>query len=253
MFGYTPRPAHDPHVGIRYALGTDQKARLNALGVIDLLPKCPPNRFQDRLGSCTGQGFGHASHYLMKQAAADGLLPDCYSPASLAIYAWERELAGTFGEDSGSTLANGVATVQDKGIPREDDWPYDESRVFVEPSEATVEHAALRKVVNSHPLMHDLDDIRHALSMDCPVVVGIPCYESIFSPETSATGIVPEPEPGESIAGWHCVVVYKHDPFKHQFSFKNWWQGWGIDNVGILSDDYLISRANEMYALGAVR
>lgn len=252
-FGYVPRPSEDPHVGLRYAFNTAQKGRLDALGVIDLLPNCPPNRFQDRAGSCTGQGFGHAVHYLLKSAAKDGLMPEEYSPSSLAIYAWERMAAGTFLEDRGSTLARGVEVLTNEGVPRESDWPYDESKLFVVPDEATARNARRRKLINARPLVHDVDEIRHALSTDCPVIIGAPCYDSIFDPETFATGYVPEPASGDSIAGWHCIVIYKHDPYANRFYFKNWWRGWGVDCVGSFSEDYVIRRTNELYALGAIR
>ena len=119
--GYKPRPASDPHVGLRYRLSPSEKARLDALGVIDLLPNAPPNRFQYRAGSCTGQGLGHATYYVMRQAAKDGLLGfEPFSPSSLAIYAWERMAAGTFLNDDGSTIVNGVEVLSSRGVPREE-------------------------------------------------------------------------------------------------------------------------------------
>lgn len=252
--GYRPRPDSDPHVGLRYGITSSMKARLDALGTIDLLPNCPPNRHQYRAGSCTGQGFGHAAHYVMKQAAKDGLLGFApFSPSSLAIYAWERMAAGTFYDDAGATLADGVGVLRYQGIPREEDWPYDEAKLFYAPPSRVNENAGKQRLVNSRPLIHDLDEIRHALSTDCPIVAGIPCYDSIFSRATYDTGNVPDPDDGEGIVGWHCVVFYKHDPSTHRLSFKNWWEGWGVDNVGTVSEDYLLRRSNELYALGAIR
>lgn len=250
--GYLPRPSDDPHVGVRYSISRSQKTRLDAMGVIDLLPNAPPNRFQYGAGSCTGQGFGHAAHYLMRQAAKDGLLGfEPFSPSSLAIYAWERMRAGTFLEDRGSTLAHGVAVLGSLGVPREEDWPYDEEKLYTMPSPAVAARAQEHVLVNARPLVHDIDEIRHALSTDCPVVIGVPCYDGFF--DAAPTGRVPDPEEGQSIEGWHCVVIYKHDPFEHRGYFKNWWPAWGVDSVGSLSDDYVVRRSNEIFALGTIR
>lgn len=252
--GYQPRPKNDPHVGLRYAFGSAEKARLDALGVIDLLPNCPPNRHQYRAGSCTGQGFSHAVDYVMKQAAKDQLLGfEPYTSSSLAIYAWERMEAGTFLDDLGATLADGIGVLRRRGIPREADWPYDESKLYVIPDVRVSERAREHRLVNSRPLVHDLDEVRHALSIDCPVVAGIPVYEQMFSREAYETGRVADPESGEGIEGWHCVVFYKHDPSENRLYFKNWWQDWGVDNVGSVSEDYFLRRSNELYAIGAVR
>lgn len=252
--GYKPRPASDPHVGLRYRLSPSEKARLDALGVIDLLPNAPPNRFQYRAGSCTGQGLGHATYYVMRQAAKDGLLGfEPFSPSSLAIYAWERMAAGTFLDDDGSTIVNGVEVLSSRGVPREEDWPYDENKLFTMPSVSVGERAREHVLVNARPLVHSVDDIRHALATDCPVVLGVPCYESFFTPYAYRTGDVADPADGEAIEGWHCIVIYKHDPFEHKFYIKNWWPDWGVDSVGTLSEDYVIRRSNELFAIGAVR
>jgi len=252
--GYRPRPKNDPHVGLRYELTSVRRQHLDALGVIDLLPNCPPNRFQYRAGSCTGQGFAHAAHYLMLQSSKDGMFKaEPYSPSSLAIYAWERMAAGTFFEDSGATLADGIGVLRYHGIPREEDWPYDETQLFALPPVRVSEMARNHQLVNSRPLVHDVTEIRQALSTDCPVVAGIPVYDEIFSSAVYATGRVPDPASGQGVAGWHCVVFYKHDPSSHRFFFKNWWSNWGVDSVGSVSEDYLIRRSNELYALGAIR
>lgn len=252
-FGYRPRPAQDPHKGRAFNLSARQLLKLYETGPIELGP-LPARTYQYRAGSCTGQSLAGALSYVMQSTHREGLLGfEPFQPSPLAIYAAERILARNFDSDDGAHLSDGVQCLSLQGIPRETEWPYDERRLYDRPPSSAWERGGVRRLINKRPLTHDVAEIRYALSLNCPVVLGVPCYSTFFSPFAYETGKVVEPGDGESIDGWHAIWIYKHDPQEHRFYFRNSWEGWGPDGCGSLSEDYVIRRANEIYAIGAVR
>lgn len=256
--GYRPRSAADPHRGVSYKLTADQGSVEDARGRVTLFDATTPTRgFQYNAGSCTGQAFAHAIEYVMRAAARDGLL-DCepFKPSALAIYAWERELAGSFYDDVGARLIDGIQVLAERGIPHEEDWPYDEGKLFVRPDARTAERAAADRLVSSRPLLHRLREFRHALLTGCPIVIGIPCYAGrggILTRRAAETGVVEDPESNDSIEGWHAVVVEDHDPQTRTFGLLNSWPDFGDAGRARISEDYVLTLSNESYAIGAVR
>lgn len=252
-FGYKPRPASDPHRGKPFNLSSRRLGELLEAGTIELTP-LPQRTYQYRAGSCTGQSLAGALRYVMNAAEKQNILGfEPFQPSALAIYAAERILGRNFDSDDGAHLSDGIQCLKMQGIPRESAWPYDERRLYERPPASVWEAGGVRKLANSRPLIHDVDEIRHALALDCPVVLGVPCYSTFFSSYAYDTGYVGEPGSGDAISGWHAVWIYKHDPVEHRFYFRNSWEDWGPDGCGSMSDDYVTRRANEIWAVGAVR
>ena len=65
----------------------------------------------------------------------------------------------------------------------------------------------------------------------CPVVIGIPLYESFFSPETTRTGKLTMPLPGETIIGYHAMLIVGYDQNRGVFLTRNSWSSaWASEN-----------------------
>lgn len=256
--GYRPRSATDPHRGVSYKLSAEQASAEDRRGRVTLFDATTPTRgFQYSAGSCTGQAFAHAIEYVMRAAAKDGLLDvEPFKPSALAIYAWERALAGSFYDDIGARLIDGVQVLSERGIPREEDWPYDENRLFVHPDQRVDARAAENRLVSSRPLLHRLREFRHALLTDCPIVIGIPCYAGrggILTARAAETAVIADPEPSDRVEGWHAVALEDHDPETRTFGILNSWPNFGDAGRARISEDYVLTLTNESYAIGAVR
>lgn len=258
-YGYTPRPASDPHRGVAYRRATAARVPPNV--ALDLRPLAPPMRDQASQGACTGFAGRGAVRGLMTAARRDGLWEgDDFDPAPGALYAEELYLDGALGRDQGATIARLVDVLATRGIPREDRAPYD-VRAFERRAPDTAWSG--RRVVNVTPLRHDLDDLRAAFADGCPVVAGIPCYtgeRGILGPRAYEFGAVDLPLTADTLDGWHAVALWGHDPFHDRDQggscwVQNSWAGWAprTNGIGTIPADYILRLANELYAFGAVR
>jgi len=258
-FGYTPRPASDPHRGRAYARAGAPRAAPDE--ILDLRSLAPPARDQSSLGACTGFAGRGAVLGLIESARRDGLWRgERFDVAPGALYAEELYLDGALGEDRGATLARLADVLTTRGIPREDRAPY-----TVRDHERRAPDAAWsgHRLVNVTPLRHDLDDLRAAFADGCPVVVGIPCYggeRGITGPRAYESGEVSMPSTRDALEGWHAVTLWGHDPYVRSEHggvcwVQNSWAGWAprSNGVGTLPADYVVRLANELYAFGAVR
>lgn len=257
-FGYTPRPASDPHRGVAYRSAAT--APVSPGTVIDLRPLAPPMRDQSSQGACTGFAGRGAVRGLIAAAQRDGLWQgDDFDPAPGAIYAEELYLDGALGRDQGATIARLVDVLQVRGIPREDRAPYD-VMAYLQRAHDTA--WTRHRLVNATPLRHDLDDLRAAFLDGCPVVVGIPVYTGeggMAAPAAYEHGVVRMPSTLDDLDGWHAVTLWGHDPHTDDPGGSCWvqnsWGGWAprTGGMGTIPADYIVRLANELWAFAAVR
>lgn len=259
-YGYTPRPAHDPHRGVAYRASGGRAPVLPGVA-LDLRPLAPPARDQSHKGACTGFAGRGAVLGLVAAAERDGLWRgERFDVSPDALYAEARYLDGTLSRDEGSTLARLADVLSARGVPREDRFPYDPDVLSRRaPDEAWTRH----RLVNVTPLRHDLDDLRAAFADCCPVVVGIPCYtgeRGIASQRAWEFGAVGMPSTADDLDGWHAVTLWGHDPHTDadlggSLWVQNSWGGWAprTNGIGTIPADYVVRLANELYAFGAVR
>ena len=59
-------------------------------------------------------------------------------------------------------------------------------------------------------------------------VFGFTIFSSFESGEVASTGMIPLPQPSESVVGGHAVVCVGYDDARHAFVIRNsWGAGWG--------------------------
>jgi hypothetical protein len=127
--------------------------------------------------------------------------------------------------------------------------------------------------VNFWPVAHRRDSVRAALALGCPLVVGLPVFlgeNGMSSTRAFATGETLEPEAGDEIRSWHLLSVWAHDPVDRVFVVQHSWRGYGHAQsedtsrgawreyarekcLGTVPESYLLGRANEIFAGGAVK
>ncbi len=258
-YGYTPRPAHDPHRGVPYRTAGSMPVTPGT--VLDLRPLAPPMRDQSAQGACTGFAGRGAIRGLITAAQRDGFWTgEDFDVAPGALYGEELYLDGALGRDQGSTIARLVDVLTTRGIPREDRAPYTLD-AFRRRAHDTAWSG--HRLVNATPLRHNLNDIRAAFADGCPVVVGIPCYggeRGIASERAYAFGAIEMPSTSDELEGWHAVALWGHDPHAGDdegglFWVQQSWDGWAplTGGMGTIPARYVTLLANELYALGAVR
>src|SRR5271166_408368 len=113
FYGWKPSK---PHNAKKYALFHPRI--VNRPSEVDLRPNDCPIFDQGQIGSCTANGLAGLLGFLNKGSV--------YS--RLFIYANERLMEGTFQEDAGAEIHDGIKTLVTMGACLESLWPYDVSK-----------------------------------------------------------------------------------------------------------------------------
>jgi len=75
--------------------------------------------------------------------------------------------------------------------------------------------------------------------VDSPVVIGIGCYEEIFS--VGSDGIVKDPANPDYCYGGHAICAVGYDNSRNLIKFKNSWsKNWGENGYGYISYNYVM-------------
>lgn len=200
---------------------------------------------QGQIGSCTGNGGDNASK--IRSLIATGSF---FNGSRLALYKWARDHDGTTG-DAGSHLSSMAWVLANKGVPPETHWPYDISQFDVEPPPNVAADAAKDETTKETRLddpdeQVTINNIKVALNSGYPVMLGITCYESIFS--VGADGNIPMPSRKDPVAGGHAICIVGYDDnhvnaegTKGALKMKNsWGTGWGAQGYGWISYNYAL-------------
>lgn len=171
---------------------------------------------QGAIGSCTAFAWGYylrgalaARWHIDNGTAPD--LPDTLSPRFM--YDLERQMMGTYPEDSGADMRTGGQVLVDVGIPPERDLPYtgqaDNGPVDQELTEHVYGAAAFYAVSGYYRLQGTgqalIDSIVACLHEGYPCVIAI-LVPSSFT-RTGGDGRVPTPSANEQILGAHALCV----------------------------------------------
>lgn len=72
-----------------------------------------------------------------------------------------------------------------------------------------------------------LNDIKNALALQYPVIIGLQAYTSFESDVALSSGNIPMPDTqNEILLGGHCVLLIGYDDSTQLFTFMN---SWGTD------------------------
>ena len=155
------------------------------------------------------------------------------------IYYAARKAAGfDLNSDSGAQIKDGITVLSSVGAVMEDVWPYRAGK-FAEKPPAVVEKAERFRITDARPLA-TVDDLKHALKENGPVVAGITVFEGAMTEEASKTGVIPLPTKKEQIVGGHAIVIVGYDDEKRRLRFVNsWGKQWGEQGFGYLPYEYV--------------
>lgn len=193
---------------------------------VDIRPGMPPIYDQLQLGSCSS----NATNACVEHAERKATDPDSGRLSRLWTYFYAREKINTLESDSGSFIRDNFKVTAERGVPREMYWPYDIARFRERPPEraSAIQHQVLeyRSILDGSE-----QDLLACLNEGYPFAFGFPVYESFLS--IGADGKW-NPQPGESIIGYHAVVSVGYDhtsrakfPGGHEIIRNSWGRGFG--------------------------
>lgn len=254
-FGYRPNARHAT-AGTREVVPEHVASVVDSDATIDLTDLTPPAHYQGSLGSCTAHAGCSAAEGLMALAVREGLWRGKpFTLSRLAVYQRTLDMAGHRGRDVGASGTEMLRALA-RGLPDDAAWPYSEVLGDELPPQRVWTH---HRTVGERALAHSTRAIRAALALSCPVLVGVPVFSGengMSSPRAFETGETLEPAEGDAITGWHMLSLWAHDPSRRVFVVQHSWRGYGPDReraLGTLPEGYVLGRANEILALGAVR
>jgi C1A family cysteine protease len=215
---------------------------------VDLTSKCPPPLDQGNLGSCTANALAKSVAFLEGNPSI---------PLSrLFIYWNERNIEGTTSGDDGAELRDGIKSLADQGVCREDEWPYDISQFATKPQTFCYQDALQHTITQYHRL-DNLQDMKACLAMGFPFPFGTDLFSSAMADDVAATGIIPMPSLWERIkgpVGGHALLACGFDDSTGLVKFSNSWVKpdgvlWGDQGYGTLKYDYVQSYVSDAWVV----
>ena len=216
----------------------------------DLRNKCPPVYEQLNLGSCTANAIAFAYQFDEKDKE--------FIPSRLFIYYNERKIENTIDSDSGASLRDGIKTIHNIGVCKEDDWVYDPNNYTDKPPAFCYKEAKLHRSIKYHRIMQELHQFKACIKSGFPFVFGFSVYESFENPEVASTGIMPIPQKKEKLLGGHAVAAVGFDDSKKAMIIRNsWGENWGdkgyfympykfIVNPSFCSDFWVVKKVKDI-------
>jgi C1A family cysteine protease len=206
---------------------------------VSLRDQMPPVYDQGQLGSCTANSIGAILEFNeLKQAEADAA-----TPSRLFIYYNERSMEGTVDQDSGAEIRDGIKSVAQLGAPPETDWPYAIDEFATKPPANAYEDALDHQAIRYARVPQTQMGIQNVLATGYPISFGFTVYES-FESDVGPDGIVPMPQPSETVLGGHAVVAVGYKPIGRQLYFEcrnSWGTDWGDQGHFWLPASYVTS------------
>lgn len=199
------------------------KVNPNLPPVVDLRQWAGPVKDQGDEGACTAHAGSSAMEWIFRRYhSRQPILSPQY------LYAQELIADGDFPNDNGSDGTTLCTTMIRKGCCDLSLYPYVSGQIKA-PNVAQDQNAAQYQLGAFHGLVSSAV----ALSVigdptPWPVLVGFTVFESFESDEVAQTGIMPIPQPGETIMGGHEVLMLGYDlPNKTALILNSWGESWG--------------------------
>ncbi|HEY5562662.1 MAG TPA: C1 family peptidase [Clostridiaceae bacterium] len=164
---------------------------------IDMRKLMPPIYDQLQLGSCSANSSTSYDVFLHGNKI---------QLSRLFEYYMVRKIEGTVDEDSGATNRDNVNSIKKSGICEENLMPYDISKFTIPPIDEAISNAK-QYTISSYVALNNLSNIKQALAMLKPVIVGMDVFESLEGNEIAQTGKMSMPLITEQNLGGHSVLV----------------------------------------------
>ncbi|MBG0748270.1 MAG: hypothetical protein I4E98_17025 [Planktothrix agardhii KL2] len=215
---------------------------------VDLSYWCSPIKNQEPLNSCTACAAITLVEYFQNRTA------DKYTNASvLFLYKVARKLMLREG-DVGASIRETMKAMVLFGIPPEEYWPYEPSKMDEEPTGFCYSYAQSYQAIQyfrldtpSLPASDLLAQIKMTLVAGFPSMFGLTIYSSIYEDANYKRGYIPIPNKKDHVEGGHALVAIGYDDHKiigysvgAFLVINSWGTKWGEKGYGWLPYDYII-------------
>jgi C1A family cysteine protease len=208
---------------------------------VSLRAQMPAVYDQGQLGSCTANSIGAILEFNeLKQAE-----PNAATPSRLFIYYNERAMEGTIPQDSGAEIRDGIKSVAQLGAPPETTWPYVITKFARKPTKRAYRAALKHQAIQYARVTQTEMGIQNVLAAGYPISFGFTVYES-FESNVGSDGVVPMPEPDETVLGGHAVVAIGYKQIRRQLYFEcrnSWGPDWADEGYFWLPASYVTSHS----------
>lgn len=230
-FGWVPDlPDHRDHL---FAVAPEVLTSLPSS--TDLRDQCPLVYDQENLGSCTANAIGALFEFVGTKENFGTVMP-----SRLFIYYNERQIEGTVDSDSGAQIRDGIKSVAQLGVCKEDEWPYVIAQFTQKPGPPCYQNALQSKAIQYLSLVPTLSQLQGCLAQGYPFVFGFTVYSSFMTPDVAKTGVGTLPQASDSVVGGHAVMAVGYDDKAQTFLIRNsWGAAWGQAGYFTLPYAYL--------------
>jgi len=212
---WLPSP-HDPRDFKFSATLTKREAALPPPPKADVSASIPEVFDQGQVGSCTGNA-GALLGLFRSRAQGREIMP-----SRLMLYYGARELEGETEFDNGAYIRDIFKAWAKRGVAPESVWPYDESKVTMQPTADAYVIGAKTLATSYHALDNtNLDELKTCLALGSPFELGFTVYKQFMYGSWKDT--MPIPKSGEEILGGHAVTAVGYDDVRQAFRIKNSW------------------------------
>ena len=219
---------------------------------VDLRKYTPQVEQQGHLSSCTANAGVNSLEILLYKANKFRDL------SRLFLYWIVREpYPWLLEKDAGAYLRDVYKQASKYGVCWEDVWPYDESKVNVEPSDEAYEDAAKKLVKEYRRIVEYLNDDEYAITatkiaiaQGFPVIVGAEVTEDLFYvrgplEKQDYKGTLKE---GAKVVGGHAMCVVGYDDRLGGFIVENsWGKEWGDGGFFLLKYDVALKDIHDAW------
>ncbi|MDP2940266.1 MAG: C1 family peptidase [Candidatus Omnitrophota bacterium] len=196
---------------------------------IDWAPKMSPVRDQGEEGVCVG--FATVTGMKEYQELLDYQKLVILSPRFLYS---ECKKIDDMPELEGTTIRAAMQALENKGVCRENYWPYQPHQKNKAKPGAVKD--AKKFCIITYARILNLNELRMSVATKGPAVLGVQVFKGMLK---TKSGIVPLPKKGERSLGGHAIAACGYDDEKELVKFKNSWGKWGEKGYGYLPYAYI--------------
>jgi hypothetical protein len=241
LSGHTKIPANHK---IWAQLGATPQAAVT--GPVDLSSFMPPARSQGDDESCTSFAGEEVASTLTNIAFGQSL-----QFSSEFIWTTERQAEGTFGQNTGCSIADDLSTLVNVGDCLLATMP-DALGNYSDPiPDAAVAEAGLYKLTAPASVDYsNYDQVNAVFAAQKPILLGIDVYEALFS-AVGPDGILDAPANPGQLAGGHAIVDcgYRSDG-RRIWAFRSW-QNFGANGFVFIDPGYAQQLVNSSLTASA--
>jgi len=231
----------DPPDERDYLVSSQLSNKYKDKNIVDYTSEMSPIKDQGSKGSCVGFAVAAVLEWqqqkeYLNEDSTHKRSEEYYDLSEQWIYHKTKEIDPWGPDTEGTSIRFAMKTIKNKGVPKEEGWPYSDSKLG-EPefwAYSTAKWAQSKRYYR----IWSVEEIVQTLREVGPCVLGIDIAYEFYFPDSE--GVVSYPVNPDQIYGGHAVCAIGFDEERELIKIKNsWGTGWGNEGFGYLPYSYL--------------